>query len=80
MYLLYADESGNTTDATQSYFVLAGVPLFLDSRASRLIQLADIIAYVIFRYYEKGDGHFFNLIKHRFDTEGGIVHGLYEQV
>lgn len=30
------------------------VPLFLDSRASRLIQLADLIAYVTFRYYESG--------------------------
>ncbi|MEW5986988.1 MAG: DUF3800 domain-containing protein [Chloroflexota bacterium] len=53
------------------------VPLFLDSRASRLIQLADIIAYVTFRYYERGDSQFFSIISNRFDAEGGVVHGLY---
>jgi hypothetical protein len=56
---------------------LAEVPLFLDSRASRLIQLADLIAYAIFRYYEVGDDRFFSIIRNRFDSEGGIVHGLY---
>jgi Protein of unknown function (DUF3800) len=53
------------------------VPLFLDSKASRLIQLADLIAYAIFRYYESGDDRFFSIIKHRFDSEGGIMHGLH---
>ena len=56
---------------------LAEVPLFLDSKASRLIQLADIIAYVIFRYYERSDNRFFSIIKSRFDEEGGNVHGLH---
>ncbi|MBP7963484.1 MAG: DUF3800 domain-containing protein [Caldilineaceae bacterium] len=53
------------------------VPLFLDSRASRLIQLADIIAYAIYRYYESGDDRFYPIIQDRFDSEGGLVHGLY---
>ena len=53
------------------------VPLFLDSKASRLIQLADLIAYAIFRYYESGDHRFFSIIKDRFDSEGGTNHGLY---
>lgn len=53
------------------------VPLFLDSRASRLIQLADLIAYAIFRNYESNDSHYFSIIKNRFDSEGGIVHGFY---
>lgn len=35
---------------------LAEVPLFLDSKASRLIQLADLVAYAVFRKYERGDG------------------------
>ena len=55
----------------------AEVPLFLDSKASRLIQLADIIAYSIFRYFEKGDNTFYSIIEPRFDAEGGIVHGLH---
>lgn len=35
------------------------VPLFLDSKASRLIQLADLIAYAVFRRFEKDDHSFF---------------------
>lgn len=58
---------------------LAEVPLFLNSRASRLIQLADLIAFAIFRNYERGDSRFYSIIQSRFDSEGGIVHGLYEK-
>ena len=53
------------------------VPLFMDSKASRLIQLADLIAYAIFRNYERGDTSLFSIIQHRFDSEGGITHGLH---
>ena len=53
------------------------VPLFLDSRASRLVQLADLIAYAIFRHVERGDSELFSLIEKRFDAEGGVRHGLY---
>jgi len=53
------------------------VPLFLDSKASRLIQLADLIAYAIFRYFEKDDQRFFPIIESRFDAEGGVMHGLH---
>lgn len=55
------------------------VPLFLDSKASRLIQLADIIAYAIFRHFEREDSRFYSIIEDRFDAEGGIVHGLFVQ-
>ena len=58
----------------------AEVTLFLDSKASRLIQLADLVAYAVFRNYEKGDDQFFSLIKNRMDGEGGIVHGLFELI
>lgn len=57
---------------------LAEVPLFLDSKASRLIQLADLVAYSIFKKYEKGDGQFFSILENRIDSEGGIRHGFYE--
>lgn len=53
------------------------VPLFLDSKASRMIQLADIIAYAIFRHFERGDSRYYSIIEDRFDSEGGIVHGLF---
>ena len=34
---------------------LSEVPAFLDSRASRLIQLADLVAYAVFRAFERQD-------------------------
>lgn len=52
------------------------VPLFVESRASRIIQLADHIAYAIFRRYEAGDLNYFNCIEGRFDAEEGKIHGL----
>lgn len=58
----------------------AEVPLFLDSKASRLIQMADLIAYWIFRYYQSGDDRGFKLIEPYFHSNKGIRHGLYTQV
>jgi len=55
---------------------LAEVPMCLDSKASRLIQLADLVAFACFRHYERGDSRFFDLIKSRFDETGGVQHGL----
>ncbi len=54
----------------------AEVPLFLDSKASRLIQMADLIAYWIFRYYQSGDDRGFKLIEPYFHSNKGIRHGL----
>jgi hypothetical protein len=54
------------------------VPLFLDSRASRLIQLADLVAYSVFRKYSKDDSTFFDVFANRIDQHAGVVHGLYE--
>lgn len=55
----------------------AEVPLFMDSKSSRLIQLADLIAYSVYRKYEKDDDQFFSIIENCFDFDGGIKHGLY---
>ncbi|WP_233079207.1 DUF3800 domain-containing protein [Rheinheimera soli] len=66
--------SGHTWGQTKNY---AEVPVFLDSKASRLIQLADIVAYAIFRNFEHNDPRWFDIIKHCFDAEGGVTHGLY---
>jgi hypothetical protein len=59
---------------------LAEVPLFIDSRASRLIQLADLVAYSAFRHYERNDSQFFATIRTRIDSVGGTTHGLYEDI
>ncbi|MGE5535832.1 MAG: DUF3800 domain-containing protein [Acidobacteriota bacterium] len=55
---------------------LAEVPLFVDSRASRLVQLADLVAYALWRKYEHQDGRFFDPLVPYFDSEGGVIHGL----
>ena len=56
---------------------LVDVPLFVDSRATRGIQYADLVAYAMWRKYERGDSEFFDVIANWFDSEGGVVHGLH---
>lgn len=53
------------------------VPLFLDSKASRLIQLADLVAFSIFRRFEHNDSRFYDIIAHCFDHHQGRIHGLH---
>ena len=65
---------GHTWGRTTNY---AEVPVFLDSQASRLIQLADLVAFALYRFYEHNDNTFYDVIKHRFDNDGGVEHGLY---
>lgn len=55
---------------------LAEVPLFVDSRASRMIQLADLVAWSTFRKYQFKDGRFFDSLTRLFDADGGVIHGL----
>lgn len=66
--------SGHSWGKTKNY---AEVPVFLDSKASRLIQLADLVAFALYRFHEANDNSFYDVIKHRFDNEGGVEHGLY---
>lgn len=54
----------------------AEVPLFLDSKASRLIQLADLIAYWIFRHYQSKDNRGFRLIEPAILRRGKLQIGL----
>lgn len=59
---------------------MAEVPAFLDSEATRLIQLADLVAYALFRHFEKGDSQFYSIIENKFDYYGGVQHGLHIDV
>jgi hypothetical protein len=59
---------------------LAEVPFFVDSKATRLIQYADLVAHAIRRYYERGDSTYFDIIRKGFDASGGVVHGLIHHV
>jgi hypothetical protein len=55
---------------------LADIPFFVDSGASRLVQLADHVAHAVFRRYNAGDTQYFDIIAGRFDSSEGIIHGL----
>lgn len=56
---------------------LVDVPFFVDSRATRAIQYADMVAYALWRKYERGDSEFCSVIETAFDAEGGVRHGLF---
>lgn len=58
----------------------AEVPLFLDSKASRLIQIADMVAYWIYRRYQALDDRGFNLILPHIHGFDGEKQGLYENI
>jgi hypothetical protein len=56
---------------------LSEVPLFLDSKASRLVQLADLVAFSLYRFHEAHDSRFIDIIQGRFDGPRGarnLVH------
>ena len=61
---------------------LADVPLFADSRASRALQAADLVAYALYRYYSRPgpgntpDGYYMRHLWQQFDAEDGHMHGL----
>ncbi|HVE82968.1 MAG TPA: DUF3800 domain-containing protein [Myxococcales bacterium] len=55
---------------------LVEVPLFVDSAATRLIQLADLVAHSIFRAYDREDDSLLRRILPAFDEDGGRRHGL----
>lgn len=68
--------SGHSFGKTRNY---AEVPVFIDSQASRLIQLADLVAYALFRKFEYDDPRFYDVIADCFDADGGVVHGFYKK-
>ena len=59
---------------------LAEVPLFVNSKATRLIQYADLVAHACRRYFETWDDTYFNIIRKSFDSVGGQLHGLIHRV
>ena len=51
-------------------------PLFATSRAFRGVQVADHVAYAVFRRYEAKDATYFDVFAKRFDADRKIIHGL----
>lgn len=59
---------------------MSDVPLFVDSQATRLVQFSDLIAHALRRYVEAGDPTYFDVIRNKFDTFGGVRVGLQHSV
>ena len=57
---------------------MADVPLFADSRASRLIQAADLVSYALYRHYDPGrkNRDYVENLWDKFDTANGAMHGI----
>ena len=55
---------------------LAEIPMFTDSRLTRMLQIADLVAYATFRRYEHGDSRYLDIILHKFHQTGGKIHSL----
>ena len=59
---------------------LADVPLFADSKATRALQAADLVAYALYRYYSNSyDDRFTRRLWPMFDADQGRMHGLFHQ-
>lgn len=65
-----------TSGRVRRLSAFAEVPLFADSKATRLLQLADFLGHWVYRFYESGDETVFSLLARGFDTDGGTMHGL----
>jgi hypothetical protein len=55
---------------------LAEVPLFVDSKATRLIQMADFVAHSVYRQYQASDSSLFAPLLPAIDSNAGVLHGL----
>jgi hypothetical protein len=66
---------GHQWGKTRNY---AEVPVFLNSESSRLIQLADLVAYALYQHHAHGYSAYYDVIRTCFDSDAGRIHGLYE--
>lgn len=55
---------------------LVETPLFVDSQLTSMVQLADLAAYAVRRFFENGETDLFERIYPRFDATGGRVVGV----
>ncbi|MGH7773272.1 MAG: DUF3800 domain-containing protein [Candidatus Binatia bacterium] len=55
---------------------LSDIPYFASMRDTRLLQIADFVAYAVFQLYEKRDPTLIRPILHRFNEQNGTLHGL----
>jgi hypothetical protein len=51
-------------------------PLFVDSSLTSMVQVADLVAYAVRRFVEKGETDLLNRVQSRFDRRDNVVVGL----
>ena len=76
----WRERGASTGAAIGPLSAYAEVPLFVDSKASRLVQLADFVAHWVYRAYESGDDSVLQALAPGFDEEGDVLHGLVHLV
>ena len=61
---------------------IVDIPYFAGRRDTRMLQLADLLAYGVFQYYEHSKSEYFDKIKKRFDSrfKGGPPDGLKHMI
>jgi len=70
---LWRERAGNVGQINN----IVDVPVFLDSRASRVIQAADLVSYALWRYYGPTiEERFLRPMWRLFDEDKGQMHGL----
>ena len=65
--------SGLTTE--NGRYIVDG-PHFVKSDTTRCVQLADHVAYAIFRYFNALDSNYLNVVLNRFQSNGRVLTGL----
>jgi hypothetical protein len=66
--------TGHQWGKTRNY---AEVPVFLNSETSRLIQLADLVAYALYQHHANQYSRYHEVIASCFDGDGTQAHGLF---
>jgi hypothetical protein len=54
----------------------ADAPAFAKSSTTRLLQVADLVAYAVFKRYQRGDTRLLDSLMSRFQQSDGVLHGL----
>jgi hypothetical protein len=73
---LYHEQGTPWRDSNRNLHHLAELPLFTDSRNTRLLQMADFVTHVTFRRYDRNQNTVFNMLLPAFDQHEGHLHGL----
>lgn len=55
---------------------LVEVPMYVDSKLSRLVQIADFVAWAAWHYYENRHTQWMQILNSAFDADGGVQHGV----